>query len=162
MPCLWFDHQAVEAAQFYTSIFDPSKIVRTVYYGDAGPQPKGKVLTVVFKLLGQDFTALNGGPAYSITPALSFFVSCKTEKEIDTFWERLSDGGKVLMDMQTYPFSKKFGWCEDKFGVSWQIVPSILGDLLGDGMSARSARVMAALLKMNKLDIGKLQQAAAQ
>jgi len=288
MPCLWFDHQAMEAVQFYTAIFDRSKIVQTTLYGDAGPRPKGTILTVIFRLLGQDFTALNGGPAYRITPAISFFVSCRTERELDALWRKLSEGGTVLMELQAYPFSKKFGWvsdrfgvswqltltgtattiaplftfvgkqhgkaeeaikvwislfrdsridhlerysagqegpvgtvqharfvmagqtfmamdsnrehqfaftpglsmfvnCEtqeeidrlweklsdggqpqqcgwvtDRYGVSWQIVPSILGELLGDGMSTRSAKVMAALLQMNKLDMKGLQQAAAQ
>jgi len=288
MPCLWFDHQASEAVLFYTSIFDGSKIVRTLYYGDAGPMPKGTVLTVIFQLLGQDFTALNGGPAYQMTPAISFFVECKAETELDAIWEKLSAEGTVLMELQAYPFSPKFGWVADKFGVtwqitladsptritpffmfvgkqhgkaekaikdyvplfedsridrleryahgqqepegtvrqarfrlagqdfiamdssgnhqftftpaismfvscdtqeeidrlwkelsnggqaqqcgwvtdtygiSWQIVPGILGDLLGDGMSIESARVMAALLQMEKLDMKRLQQAAGR
>jgi predicted 3-demethylubiquinone-9 3-methyltransferase (glyoxalase superfamily) len=121
MPCLWFDTQAGEAAKFYTSLFARSKIVSTSYYNDAGPMPKGTVLVATFQLAGQQFMALNGGPAYSFTPALSLFVTCTTEEEVDALWEKLSAGGKVLMEMQKYPFSDKFGWLTDRFGLSWQL-----------------------------------------
>jgi predicted 3-demethylubiquinone-9 3-methyltransferase (glyoxalase superfamily) len=120
-PCLWFDNRAEEAARFYTSLFENSKIVQTVMYGDHGPQQKGTVMTVAFTLQGQDFTALNGGPAFPITPAISFYVSCKTEKEVDILWKKMPEGGNVLMELQEYPFSKKFGWVADRFGVSWQL-----------------------------------------
>jgi predicted 3-demethylubiquinone-9 3-methyltransferase (glyoxalase superfamily) len=120
-PCLWFDNQAEKAARFYTGLFEHSNIVQTVLYGDHGPQQKGTVMSVTFTLQGQDFTALNGGPAFPITPAISFYVSCKTEKEVDTLWKKLSDGGKALMELQQYPFSKRFGWVADRFGVSWQL-----------------------------------------
>jgi len=120
-PFLWFDHQAEEAAKFYTSLFGNSKIVRTARYGESGPGPKGTVMTVTFQLEGQEFIALNGGPQFTFTPAISFFVTCATEKEVDALWQRLSDRGKVLMELQKYPFSEKFGWVSDRYGVSWQL-----------------------------------------
>ncbi|MGA2976435.1 MAG: VOC family protein [Spirochaetia bacterium] len=149
-PCLWLDDKAEEAARFYTSLFGNSRIVNTVLYGDAGPRPRGTVQTVTFQLAGQDFMALNGGPAFTFTPALSFFVSCETQEEIDRLWDALSAGGKEM----------QCGWVTDRYGVSWQIVPSVLGDLLGDGASERSSKVMKALLAMKKLDVKRLQQAA--
>jgi predicted 3-demethylubiquinone-9 3-methyltransferase (glyoxalase superfamily) len=121
VPFLWFDSQAEEAAQFYTSLFDSSKIVTKAYYGDAGPAPKGTVLTVSFQLEGQTFTALNGGPSIRFTPAISFFVTCRTEQEVDALWRQLSQNGMVLMELQKYPFSEKFGWVQDRYGVSWQL-----------------------------------------
>ncbi len=118
--CLCFDTRAGEAAKLYTSLFGRSKIVSTSYYGEAGPMPKGTVLAVDFQLEGQDFMALNG-PAFSFTPAVSFFVTCKTEEEMDALWQTLSKGGKVFMELQKYPFSDKFGWLADRFGVAWQL-----------------------------------------
>jgi predicted 3-demethylubiquinone-9 3-methyltransferase (glyoxalase superfamily) len=147
--CLWFDGKAEEAALFYTSIFKNSKLGKISRYGEGGPQPKGTVLTVTFKLDGQEFLALNGGPQYQFTPAVSFMVNCKTQKELDRMWARLSEGGK---DIQC-------GWLVDKFGVSWQIVPSVLGKLMADPDPARSARVFQALMGMKKLDIKALKKA---
>jgi predicted 3-demethylubiquinone-9 3-methyltransferase (glyoxalase superfamily) len=120
-PFLWFDTQAEEAARLYTSLFKNSKIGTVRRYGDAGPGPKGSVMTLTFELEGTSFMALNGGPVYSFTPSLSLFASFKTEKEIDTAWKKLSEGGKVLMELQKYPFSEKFGWVSDRFGLSWQL-----------------------------------------
>ncbi len=120
-PFLWFDSQAEEAAKLYTSLFDNSKIVSAARFGDAGPGPKGSVMTVTFQLEGQRFIALNGGPQFSFTPAISFFVTCRTEKEVDALWRKLSDGGKVFMELQKYPFSEKFGWVADKYGLTWQL-----------------------------------------
>lgn len=120
-PFLWFDDQAEEAAEFYTSLFDNSRTVDVMRYGPGGPGPEGSVMTVSFELAGQQFTALNGGPQFNFTPAISFFVSCATEDEVDTLWDALSDGGTALMPLDTYPFSEKFGWVNDKYGVSWQL-----------------------------------------
>ncbi len=120
-PFLWFDNQAEEAAKFYTSLFESSKIGSVRRFGDAGPGPKGQVMTLTFQLAGLDIMALNGGPVFSFTPAVSFFVTCRTEKETDALWKALSQGGKVLMDLQKYPFSEKFGWVADRFGLSWQL-----------------------------------------
>ena len=148
-PFLWFESQAEEAANFYTSIFKNSKIVRVARYGEAGPGPKGSVMTVAFNLDGQDFVALNGGPEFAFTPAISFLVSCKTQEEVDHFWEKLLQGGKP----------SQCGWLKDKFGVSWQVVPAVLGELLGDKDAKKSKRVMEAMLQMVKLDIKKLKEA---
>jgi predicted 3-demethylubiquinone-9 3-methyltransferase (glyoxalase superfamily) len=148
-PFLWFDKQAEEAANFYVSIFKNSRIVNVVRYGEAGPGPKGSVMIVKFQLDGQDFTALNGGPEYSFTPAVSFFVDCKTQQELDDLWERLSEGGEQV----------QCGWLRDKFGLSWQIVPSILPELLQNKNEKKSQNVMRAMLQMTKLDIKRLQQA---
>ncbi len=120
-PSLWFNGNAEEAAHFYTSIFKDSKIENVSYYSEAGPRPKGTVLTVVFQLNGQEFMGINAGPEFKFTPAISFFVNCETEQEIDELWSVLSRDGTVLMELDAYPFSKKFGWVEDKFGVSWQL-----------------------------------------
>jgi predicted 3-demethylubiquinone-9 3-methyltransferase (glyoxalase superfamily) len=124
-PFLWFDSQAEEAMHFYTSIFKHSKIMNIARYGEAGAEvsgkPKGTVMTVTFELEGQEFGALNGGPSFHFSPAVSFFVNCKTQEEVDTLWEKLSTGGTVLMKLDTYPFSEKFGWLEDRFGISWQL-----------------------------------------
>ncbi len=136
-PFLWFDGRAGEAARFYTSIFKKSKIVRVT------------PMYAAFRLEDQEFIALNGGPQFSFTPAISFFVRCKTQKEVDFFWEKLSDGGETL----------QCGWLRDRFGLSWQIVPSVLGELLEDADEEKYERVMDALLKMTKLDISKLKKA---
>src|SRR5437588_11295350 len=135
-PFLWFESQAEEAANFYTSIFKNSKIVRVARYGEAGPGPKGSVMTVAFNLDGQDFVALNGGPEFAFTPAISFLVSCKTQEEVDHFWEKLLQGGKP----------SQCGWLKDKFGVSWQVVPAVLGDPRGDKDAKKSKPVMEATL----------------
>jgi predicted 3-demethylubiquinone-9 3-methyltransferase (glyoxalase superfamily) len=147
---LWFDGQAEEAANFYISIFKNSKVGRILRHGDAGPGPKGSVLTVEFQLEGQQFVALNGGPQYQFTPAISLFVNCETQDEIDDLWEKLTAGGKEV----------QCGWLTDRFGVSWQIVPSILLNLLADQDAAKSQRVMQAMMKMVKFDIAALQKAA--
>jgi len=150
-PFLWFNSQAEEAARFYTSIFKKSKMGKITRYGDAGPGPKGSVMTVTFNLEGIEFVALNGGPHYKITPAISFVVDCKTQKEIDYYWEKLTEGGEEV----------QCGWLTDKFGVSWQVVPSGLGDLLTDKNPQKAKRAMAAMLQMRKLDIKQLKEAAA-
>src|SRR6266581_4436293 len=153
-PFLWFDDKAEEAVSFYTSIFKNSKIVKIARYGDAGAQvsgrPKGTVMTVAFQLEGQQFVALNGGPQFKFTEAISFVVNCETQEEVDYYWEKLSAGGKEV----------QCGWLKDKFGLSWQIVPTVLGELLSDKDAAKAQRVMQAMLKMVKLDIKKLKQAA--
>jgi predicted 3-demethylubiquinone-9 3-methyltransferase (glyoxalase superfamily) len=151
-PFLWFDGKAEEAVNFYVSIFKNSKVVSLSRYGEAGPGPKGTVMSATFQLNGQTFYALNGGPQFSFTPAISFFVNCETQQEIDELWEKLSEGGGT----------HQCGWLHDKYGLSWQIVPSILGQLLGDKDPAKSGRVMKAMLQMNKLDINALQQAYDQ
>jgi predicted 3-demethylubiquinone-9 3-methyltransferase (glyoxalase superfamily) len=149
-PFLWFNDNVEEAVQFYLSVFKNSKITQISRYGEAGPGPAGTVLTIAFELDGQVFVALNGGPTYTITPAISFVVNCDTQEEIDYYWERLSAGGLQV----------QCGWLQDKFGVSWQIVPPILTELLSDADGAKSQRVMQAMLKMIKLDIKALKQAA--
>jgi len=151
-PCLWFDHQAEEAMIFYTSTFKYSKIGEISRYGDAGPMPKGTVLTATFQLDGQDFMALNGGPAFHFTPAVSFFVNCETQAEVDELWQKLSAGGE----------EGQCGWLTDKYGVSWQIVPTVLGQLMQDPDPEKARRVTEAMLKMRKLDIAKLKQAYNQ
>ena len=148
-PFLWFDAQAEEAVNFYTSIFKNSKVGKVSRYGDAGPGPKGTVLTASFVLDGQEFIALNGGPKYKFSPAISFVVNCETQQEIDHYWSKLSAGGRI----------DQCGWLADKFGVSWQVVPTILGQLLSDKDSQKSERVMKALLQMTKLDIDGLKRA---
>ena len=153
-PFLWFDHQAEEAATFYTSIFKNSRIGKIARYDKeaekASGRPAGSVMTVEFQLEGQDFVALNGGPHFKFNEAISFVVNCKTQAEVDRFWKRLSAGGKKV----------QCGWLQDKFGVSWQVVPTILGELLSGKDAVKSQRVMRAMLKMVKLDIKKLKQAA--
>ncbi len=148
-PFLWFDKQAEEAANFYTSIFKNSKVGKVARYGEGGPGPKGSAMTVAFELDGQEFVALNGGPQFKFCEAVSFVVNCETQQEIDEFWEKLSEGGKKV----------ECGWLKDKYGLSWQVVPTVLGELLGDKDPARSQRVMNALLKMKKLDIEGLKKA---
>ncbi|TMI81024.1 MAG: VOC family protein [Bacillati bacterium ANGP1] len=151
-PFLWFDGKAEEAAIFYTSIFKNSKIKNIARYGDAGPGPKGTVMSTTFELEGQDFIALNGGPHFTFTPAISFFVSCETQQEVDDLWEKLSLGGE----------KNNCGWLRDKYGVSWQIIPTALGQMLHDKDAKKSNRVMKAMLQMKKIDIKTLQQAYEQ
>ena len=151
-PFLWFDTQAEEAARFYVSVFKNSKIVGVSRYGEAGPGPRGSVMTVTFELGGQEFIALNGGPHFKFTEAVSFSVDCKTQEEVDEFWRKLSEGGE----------EGQCGWLKDKYGLSWQINPRILGEMLSDADPEKSKRVMEAMLKMNKIDIAALQQAYAQ
>ena len=151
-PFLWFDHQAEEAATFYTSIFKNSKIETVTRYGDAGPGPKGSVMTIAFELDGQKFVALNGGPHYQFTPAISFVVDCEGQEDVDHYWEKLTAGGKEI----------QCGWLVDKYGVSWQIVPKVLVDMLTDKDPARSKRVMTAMLQMKKIDIAGLKAAHDQ
>jgi predicted 3-demethylubiquinone-9 3-methyltransferase (glyoxalase superfamily) len=148
-PFLWFDNQAEEAANFYTSIFKDSRIKSFMRYGEAGPGPNGSVMGVTFELNGQEFIALNGGPQFTFTPAISFFVHCETQDEIDYFWEKLLEGGR----------EDQCGWLQDKYGLSWQIVPDILSELLQDKDPQKSKRAMEAMLKMKKLDINVLKQA---
>ena len=148
-PCLWFDGKAEEAANFYVAIFKNSRIVSTMHYGEAGPGAQRSVLSVTFRLDGQSFMALNGGPHYSFTPAISMFVRCETQDEVDELWEKLTAGGEPV----------RCGWLKDKYGVSWQIVPTALGEMLQDKDAAKSKRVMEAMLKMVKLDIPTLRQA---
>ncbi len=148
-PFLWFDNKAEEAANFYVSIFKNSKVVNVVRYGDAGPGPKGTVMIVTFQLDGQDFTALNGGPQFTFSPAISLVVDCKTQQEVDELWERLSEGGE----------KQQCGWLTDKYGLSWQIVPSILPELMQSNDEKKSQNVMKAMLQMTKIDIQRLQQA---
>ena len=151
-PFLWFDNQAEEAAKLYTSIFKNSKVTEVVRYGDAGPGPQGSVMTVAFELDGQEFVALNGGPVFKFTEAISFVVNCTSQEEVDELWEKLTEGGE----------GGPMGWLKDKFGVSWQIVPTVLVELLNDPDPEKSKRVMEAMLKMKKLDIKTLQQAYEQ
>jgi predicted 3-demethylubiquinone-9 3-methyltransferase (glyoxalase superfamily) len=152
-PCLWFDTEGEEAATFYTSIFKSSRIVDVSRFGEAGPRPAGTVMTVTFELAGQELIALNGGPAdFSFNEALSFQVNCETQEEVDDFWDALSAGG------ETGPC----GWLKDKYGVSWQIVPTALPELLSDPDPERSQRAMKAMLEMSKIDIAALRKAADQ
>jgi predicted 3-demethylubiquinone-9 3-methyltransferase (glyoxalase superfamily) len=151
-PFLWFDHQAEEAATFYTSIFKNSKIETVTRYGDAGPGPKGSVMTIAFELDGQKFVALNGGPHYQFTPAISFVVNCEGQEEVDHYWETLTAGGKEI----------QCGWLVDKYGVSWQIVPKALIEMLRDKDPVRSQRVMKAMFQMKKIDIAGLKAAYDQ
>ena len=151
-PFLWFDDKAEEAMNFYVSIFKNSKVGTVTRYGDAGPGPKGSVMSVTFELDGQEFFALNGGPQFNFTPAISFFVNCETQEEIDELWEKLSEGGGT----------HNCGWLHDKFGLSWQIVPSVLTKLLHDNDLEKSARVMRVMMQMDKLDARRLQEAYDQ
>jgi predicted 3-demethylubiquinone-9 3-methyltransferase (glyoxalase superfamily) len=151
-PFLWFDGKAEEAMNFYVSIFNNSKVGSITRYGEAGPGPKGTVMIAMFQLEGQDFIALNGGPQYSFTPAISLFVDCKTQQEVDELWEKLSAGG----------VTNRCGWLSDRYGLSWQIVPSALRELMGDKDPEKSKRVMKAMLQMTKIDIQGLKQAYDQ
>ena len=150
-PCLWFDTEGEEAASLYTSVFPNSRIVEVARYGSAGPRPEGTVMTVTFELDGQRFVALNGGPDFTFNEAISFQVDCKDQEEVDFFWSRLSEGGE----------EGPCGWLKDRFGVSWQIVPAVLPELLGDPDRDKSQRVMKAMLSMGKIEIAGLERAAA-
>ena len=150
-PFLWFDGKAEEAANFYISIVRNSKIAGISRYGEAGPGPKGAVMSVTFELDGQKFMALNGGPQFTFTPAISFFVNCETQQEVDELWEKLSDGGE----------KGRCGWLKDKYGVSWQIIPTALGEMLNDPDREKANRVMRAMLQMDRIDIDRLKQACA-
>jgi predicted 3-demethylubiquinone-9 3-methyltransferase (glyoxalase superfamily) len=151
-PFLWFNGQAEEAMNFYASIFKNSKIGEVTRYGKAGPGPEGTVMSATFQLEGQEFYALNGGPHFSFTPAISFFVNCETQQEVDEFWGKLSEGGEI----------QQCGWLQDKYGLSWQIIPTILGKLLKDKDPAKAQRVIQAMLQMKKIDIARLKQAYDQ
>jgi len=148
-PFLWFDNNAEEAVNLYLSIFKNSKITKVARYGDAGPGPRGSVMTIAFQLEGQDFIALNGGPMFKFTEAISLSVDCKTQQEVDELWEKLSAGGQP----------GQCGWLKDKFGLSWQIVPSALVEMLQDKDAEKSKRVMQAMMQMRKIDIARLRQA---
>lgn len=151
-PCLWFDTQGEEAAEFYVSVFDNSRITQVSRYGEAGPGTPGSVLTVAFELDGVPFTALNGGPVFTFNEAVSFQVSCESQEEVDHFWSRLSEGGE----------EGQCGWLKDRYGVSWQIVPTALPELLGDHDPERARRAMEAMLGMKKLDIEGMRRAAQE
>jgi predicted 3-demethylubiquinone-9 3-methyltransferase (glyoxalase superfamily) len=151
-PWLWFDTEGEEAAAFYTSVFPNSKITEVTRYGSAGPRPAGTVMTVAFELDGQEFAALNGGPEFKFNEAVSFLVDCESQEEVDRYWSVLSEGGE----------EGPCGWLKDKFGLSWQIVPTRLNELLADPDEEKSQRVMAAMLKMGKIEIAELERAAAQ
>ena len=150
-PCLWFDTEGEEAATFYTSVFTNSKILEITRYGSAGPRTEGTVMTVSFELDGQSFIALNGGPDFTFSEAISFEVSCDSQEEVDAYWSKLSEGGE----------EGPCGWLKDRFGVSWQIVPKVLVELLTDSDQEKAQRVMAAMLKMRKIEIDELERAAA-
>ncbi len=151
-PFLWFDNQAEEAANFYVSIFKNSKIDTISRYGDSGPGPKGTVMVATFQLEGQKFAALNGGPQFTFTPAISLFVDCDTQEEVDELWDKLLVGGR----------KDRCGWLQDKYGLSWQIIPTVLMKLMSDPDPAKSSRVMKAMLQMDKIDIKRLQEAYQQ
>ena len=151
-PFLWFDNQAEEAMNFYVSVFNNSKILSVSRYGEGGPGPAGEVMTATFQLEGQEFMALNGGPNHNFTDAISFFVDCNTQEEVDKLWEKLSEGGEP----------GPCGWLTDKFGLSWQIIPRLLGELLNDPDPVKSQRVMQAMLQMSKIDIAGLKAAYEQ
>jgi predicted 3-demethylubiquinone-9 3-methyltransferase (glyoxalase superfamily) len=148
-PFLWFDDQAEEAANFYVSLFKNSKVNSVARYGDAGPGPKGSAMTVTFELAGQKFIALNGGPLFKFNEAVSFLINCETQREVDDFWKKLSAGGT----------ESQCGWVKDKYGMSWQVVPIALMEMLQDEDPKKSQRVMQAMLQMGKIDIAKLKQA---
>jgi len=152
-PCLWFDDEAEEAVDFYVSIFPNSTIVAVTRYGpaaaEAAQRPEGTVMTILFELAGQQFLALNGGPAFPFSPAISLMVNCRTQEELDEFWEKLSAGGET----------NQCGWLQDRYGVSWQIIPTVLGEMLQNPDAERTERVMKAMLPMKKLDTATLEQA---
>ena len=150
-PFLWFNDNAEEAANFYTSVFKHAKLGNIARYGETGPGPKGSVMSVTFQIEGQDFIALNGGPQFKFTPAISFFVDCQSQDEVDNLWEKLAAGGR----------KDHCGWLQDKFGVSWQIIPTVLGELLHSKDPETAQRVMKAMLKMDKIDIETLKRAAS-
>ena len=149
IPFLWFDGKAEEAANFYVSLFKNSRIVNIARYGDAGPGPKGAAMSATFELAGQRFIALNAGPQFKFSEAISFFINCETQQEVDDLWEKLSAGGQ----------KSKCGWLKDKYGLSWQVIPTALGDMLHDKDPEKSQRVMQAMLQMDKIDIARLKQA---
>ena len=151
VPCLWFDTEAEEAAAFYTTTFENSRVLEVARYGKAGPRPEGTVMTVSFELDGQAFVALNGGPEFTFNEAVSFQVNCESQDEVDRFWSRLTDGGE----------EGPCGWLKDRYGVSWQIIPTRLTELMNDPDAERSARAMEAMLQMRKIDVGALERAAA-
>lgn len=151
-PFLWFNDKAEEAMNFYVSIFKNSKAGRVTRYGEGGPGPKGTAMSVTFELDGQEFLALNGGPLFAFTEAISFFVNCETQQEVDELWEKLSAGGQ----------QSRCGWLKDRYGLSWQVIPSVLGKMLGDKEPEKAKRVMNAMLQMSKIDISRLQQAYDQ
>ena len=148
-PFLWFDNNAEEAMNFYVSIFKNSKVLNVSRYGEAGPGPAGSVMTAEFQLDGQEFVALNGGPRFKFTEAISFVVNCETQEEVDRFWEKLSEGGE----------KSRCGWLKDKFGLSWQVVPTLLAELMGDKDPEKCKRVMQAMLQMDKIEIEPLKRA---
>ncbi|MGF6549873.1 VOC family protein [Paraburkholderia youngii] len=148
-PCLWFDGNAEEAAEFYTSVFPASRIATTLHSTDAGPGPAGEVVAVTFEIEGQEFMVLNGGPQYKFTPAISLMVHCDSQEEVDRYWSKLLDGGEPVA----------CGWLRDRFGVSWQITPNVLLQMLRDPDRAKASRLMAQMMKMVKLDIAPLEQA---
>jgi len=156
-PCLWFDNQGEEAAKFYTGIFRNSRIVNVARYGEAGREihgrPAGSVMTVAFELDGQRFTALNGGPIFKFSEAISFQVDCETQEEVDYYWDRLSEGGDEK--------AQQCGWLKDKYGLSWQVVPRVLIEMMSDPDAAKSGRAMTAMLQMKKIDIAGLKRAYA-
>lgn len=149
VPFLWFDGKAEEAANFYVSIFKNSKIVSVTRYGAAGPGPKGSVMSVTFQLEGQPFYALNGGPQFKFTPAISLFVNCETQQEVDALWKKLTAGGR----------EDQCGWLQDKYGLSWQIIPTALGKMLGDKDAVKANRAMQAMLQMKRIDLKGLKDA---
>ncbi|MGH8762759.1 MAG: VOC family protein [Nitrosospira sp.] len=156
-PCLWFDDQAEEAAKFYTAIFKNSKIANVARYGEAGREvhgkPPGSVMIVAFELDGQSFTALNGGPTFKFNEAISFQINCETQEEVDYYWEKLSEGGDEK--------AQQCGWLKDKYGVSWQVVPTVLPEMVSNPNSEKSQRAMSAMLQMKKIDIAELERAFA-
>jgi predicted 3-demethylubiquinone-9 3-methyltransferase (glyoxalase superfamily) len=151
VPNLWFDTEAEDAANFYTSVFKNSRVTSISHYGEAGPRPAGTVLTVEFELEGQAFTALNGGPDFKFDEAISLLINCESQEEVDYFWDELSAGGE----------EGPCGWLKDKFGLSWQVIPTALGEMMQDEDSEKANRVMTAMLKMGKIDIGALEKARA-
>jgi len=151
-PFLWFDNQAEEAMNFYLSVFKDSKVKRVSRYGEAGPGPAGSIMSAEFQLNGTDFYALNGGPAFKFSPATSFFIHCETQVEVDHYWDKLSEGGKP----------NRCGWLDDKFGVTWQVVPNALGELLNDKDRRKANNVMKAMMEMTRIDIDALKEAYAK
>lgn len=150
-PCLWFDTQAEEAVQFYTSVIRDAKIGGITRYGEGAPMPSGTVLTVRFTIQGQEFLALNGGPMFTFSHAVSFIINCETQEEVDTYWEKLSEGGE----------KEQCGWLKDRYGLSWQVVPAALGRMMEDPDPERASRVMQAMMPMQKIDIAALEAAYA-
>jgi predicted 3-demethylubiquinone-9 3-methyltransferase (glyoxalase superfamily) len=148
-PFLWFDDRAEEAANFYVSLFKNSKILHVSRYGEGGPGPKGTAMTVTFELDSQKFIALNGGPMFKFTEAVSFLINCDTQQEVDSFWDKLSAGGQ----------KSRCGWLKDKYGLSWQVIPTVLGEMLADKDPKKAQRVMQAMLQMDKIDIARLEAA---